>query len=349
MPNFQLMIPAPSPLLPLLSARVFSPRWSFQPFSKLKKAGGGLQSTKGPCVTNNSNHTRYCYVIIGCLTLWPGARYRNSVSSLPSIGSFGRHRSISSPQGTTSIRYRCPAQQVAAQVYRLASIWDRFHLSLLFHLLFINSAPSTPSNPPPPPSISTSEPVPPTVTMAPITLFDISISEAVRANASLKAILEAAKEHASSPEVANTYPALRLIPDMLGLDFQIKMVTNTSKRIIERLVPSKAASLPNWDAEELKTLDDLIARVARAQALLEDIKPEDVEGVDEKTVECGLGPKETAMMEAKGYILGYVLPNLVFHSSVAYSILRKEGVPLGKKVFLNAYLEPVVKELVKKE
>lgn len=185
--------------------------------------------------------------------------------------------------------------------------------------------------------------------MAPITLFDIAISETIRANASLKATLEAAKEHAASPEVANTYPALRLIPDMLGLDFQIKMVTNTSKRIIERLVPSKAASLPNWDAEELKTLDDLIARVARAQALLEDIKPEDVEGVDEKIVECGLGPKETAMMEAKGYILGYCVPNLVFHSSVAYSILRKEGVPLGKRVFLNAYLEPVVKELVKKE
>lgn len=185
--------------------------------------------------------------------------------------------------------------------------------------------------------------------MAPITLFDISISEAIRTNASLKSILEAAKEHAASPDVANTYPALRLTPDMLGLDFQIKMVTNTSKRIIERLVPSKADSLPNWDAEELKTLDDLIARVARAQALLEEIKPEDVEGVDEKIIECGMGPKESAMMEVKGYILGYVLPNLVFHSTVAYSILRKEGVPLGKRVFLNAFMEPVVKELIKKE
>jgi hypothetical protein len=185
--------------------------------------------------------------------------------------------------------------------------------------------------------------------MAPINLFDISISEAIRANASLKAILEAAKEHAPSPDVANTYPALRLAPDMLGLDFQIKMVTNSSKRIIERLVPQKADSLPNWDADELKTLDDLIARVARAQALLEDIKPEDVEGVDEKIIECGLGPKESAMMEAKGYVLGYVAPNIFFHCSIAYAILRKEGVPLGKRVFLNAFMEPVVKEFIKKE
>ncbi|KAK1834046.1 hypothetical protein QBC39DRAFT_344986 [Podospora conica] len=190
---------------------------------------------------------------------------------------------------------------------------------------------------------------PPTATMAPINLFDISITEAIRANASLKAVLEAAKAHAPSPDVANTYPALRLTEDMLGLDFQIKMVTNTSKRLIERLAPQKASGLPDWDADELKTLDDLIARVDRSKALLEDVKPEDVEGVDEKIIECGMGPKETAMLEAKGYVLGYAVPNLFFHLTTAYAILRKEGVPLGKRTFLNDFMGPVVKELIKKE
>lgn len=82
------------------------------------------------------------------LTLWPGARHRNSVSSPPSIGSFSRHRSISSPPGTTSIRYRCPAQQVSAQVYRLASIWNQFRLSLPFLIHQLHTHPThQPSHP----------------------------------------------------------------------------------------------------------------------------------------------------------------------------------------------------------
>jgi len=185
--------------------------------------------------------------------------------------------------------------------------------------------------------------------MAPITLFDISITEILRANNSLKVILQAAKEHAPSPEVANTYPALRLADDMLPLSFQVQTVANTSKRAIMRLAPHKTDSLPDWDAEELKTLDDLIARVEKSQAMLEAVKPEDVEGVDDKTVECGTGPKETAIMAAKGYVLGYAIPNAFFHNATAYAILRKEGVPLGKRHFLNSFMEPEVKEVIKKE
>jgi len=106
--------------------------------------------------------------------------------------------------------------------------------------------------------------------------------------------------------------------------------------------------LPDWDAEELKTLDDLIARVERSQAMLQAVKPEDIEGVDDKTVECGMGPKETAIMQAKGYVLGYAIPNAFFHTSIGYAILRKEGVPLGKRTYLNSFMEPEVKELIKK-
>ena len=185
--------------------------------------------------------------------------------------------------------------------------------------------------------------------MAPLALFDTSIVEFTRAATSFATILSVAKEHASSPDVANSYPALKLAEDMLPLSFQVGIFSNTCKRSIERLAPSKTASLPNWDAEELKTLDDLIARVDAVKKMLETVQAEDVAGVDEKIVECGLGKTETAKLEAKGYLLGYALPNVFFHLSIAYAILRKEGVPLGKRSYLNSFMEPVVVEMVKHE
>lgn len=183
--------------------------------------------------------------------------------------------------------------------------------------------------------------------MAPINLFDISITEFLRANESLKAVLSAAKDHAASDDVANTYPALRLCEDMLPLTFQVQMVTNTSKRAVERLAPQKGP-FATWESDE-KTLDDLIARVDKTLDLLKTVSAEDLAGVDENVIECGMGPKETAKLEAKGYVLGYAVPNVFFHLTTAYAILRKEGVPLGKRTLLNAFMEPVVIELIKNE
>jgi hypothetical protein len=36
------------------------------------------------------------------------------------------------------------------------------------------------------------------------------------------------------------------------------------------------------------------------------------------------------------YVNYYANPNFFFHLSIAYGILRMEGVPLGKRMFINA-------------
>jgi hypothetical protein len=37
----------------------------------------------------------------------------------------------------------------------------------------------------------------------------------------------------------------------------------------------------------------------------------------------------------RDYLLGFVLPNLLFHVGIAYAILRHNGVPLGKMDYLG--------------
>lgn len=169
--------------------------------------------------------------------------------------------------------------------------------------------------------------------MAPITLYDTSITQFTNSLNSLKTILLKAKSHGSSDSVASA----RLVDDMLPLTFQVQIVSNTIKKALERIAPQKGPYAV-WEDDE-KTLDELIARVDKTFALVETIKPEDVEGKESEVVEVKLGPRGTATAEVKGYVFGYALPNVFFHVMAAYSILRKEGVPLGKTDYLGAYLE----------
>jgi len=169
--------------------------------------------------------------------------------------------------------------------------------------------------------------------MAPVNLFDASITQFINSCKSLKAILQKAKAHSPTEE----YATLRLIEDMLPLSFQVQTVSNTIKKALERIVPQKAP-YPVWEDKE-STLDELIARVDKTLALLETITKEDLADKDSEVVEMKLGPRGTATAEIKGYVFGYSLPNVYFHTTTTYAILRAKGVPVGKMDFLTSYLE----------
>ena len=51
-----------------------------------------------------------------------------------------------------------------------------------------------------------------------------------------------------------------------------------------------------------------------------------------------MGPGKTLELSATGYVNGWLVPNLFFHMTTAYNILRKEGVELGKLDYLRSYI-----------
>jgi hypothetical protein len=51
-----------------------------------------------------------------------------------------------------------------------------------------------------------------------------------------------------------------------------------------------------------------------------------------------MGPGKSADVSAAGYVNGWLVPNLFFHITTAYNILRKEGVDLGKMDYLKPYI-----------
>ncbi|KAK0724452.1 hypothetical protein B0H67DRAFT_481235 [Lasiosphaeris hirsuta] len=174
--------------------------------------------------------------------------------------------------------------------------------------------------------------------MAPINLYDSTISLYDKAFSSLIAVLEKAK--LETPEKVAALPSARLIDDMLPLTMQVAIASSIAKKTIERLLPARAP-LRVW-ADDEKTLDELINRAKETQELLATVSREDLDGLEDNDVQLAMG-KVTVDTTAYGYVFGYSLPNIFFHVSTAYAILRKEGVPVGKLDYLVPFLSPYKK------
>jgi hypothetical protein len=176
--------------------------------------------------------------------------------------------------------------------------------------------------------------------MATIPLYDITVGCALDANKTLLHIIKKAQAH---PDAAS-FPSARIYEDMLPFTFQVYTVTNFSKKMVERLT-ARGASIGTWEDNE-QTLEELVARVEKTIALLESVKREEIESKEEQTI--SYGPKYHAVQTTTNtYVLGYAIPNLMFHLTTAYDILRMKGVELGKADFLKYYakeITPVPKE-----
>lgn len=175
--------------------------------------------------------------------------------------------------------------------------------------------------------------------MSTLSLHAATVATAISALLTLKHVLNKAAQTHPSP---TALPSARLAPDMFPLRTQVQIVSNFGKQVITRLAtaPSKAA-VPEWkDIAEEATIEELIERIDKTVELLEGVDEADVAGAGEKIQELKLG-EVTVDVSTAQYVFGYCLPNLFFHLSVAYGILRNQGVELGKKDYLGAFLRDV--------
>lgn len=164
-----------------------------------------------------------------------------------------------------------------------------------------------------------------------ISMYQASVPVFVRALNNLAAILEKAAAHAESRKID---PAVlvgyRLYPDMFGLARQVQIATDGAKGGVARLAGTEA---PKYEDNEA-TIVDLIARLRKTVTYLESIKPEQIDGSEDKTVTWKT-QTATRTMQGMPYLLNHVTPNVYFHVTTAYAILRHCGVEIGKQDFLG--------------
>ncbi len=164
-----------------------------------------------------------------------------------------------------------------------------------------------------------------------ISMYQVSVPVFARALTNLRSVLEKGAAHAEArkfkPEVLLND---RLAPDMFPLIRQVQIATDQAKGCVARLA---GVEVPKYEDNEA-SFEELYARIDKTLAFIKGIKAEQIDGSEGKDITL---PSPRGPLEFKGqpYLLFFVLPNVYFHCTTAYAILRHNGVELGKMDFIG--------------
>ena len=128
----------------------------------------------------------------------------------------------------------------------------------------------------------------------------------------------------------------RLAPDMLPLGAQIAFACNQPRGFSQWLAGNPIDNL----APEAGSAERARSHIQQTKQLVSGINADDRKLDEVKRI--GLGPGRYCELPARQYVSDYLLPNLYFHITAAYAILRTIGVPLGKADYMS-FLAPHVK------
>jgi hypothetical protein len=163
-------------------------------------------------------------------------------------------------------------------------------------------------------------------------MYQIVIPVFTRALGNLSAILGKASAHADAKKIdPSIFINARLAPDMFPLARQVQIATDGVKGCAARLV---GIEIPSY-ADTETTFPELQARIAKTLAFIKSISPEQFDGSEDRTVTLKLRESEMQFLGLP-YLLDFVLPNLYFHMTATYAILRHNGVEIGKTDYLGA-------------
>lgn len=162
-------------------------------------------------------------------------------------------------------------------------------------------------------------------------MYQASVPVFIRMLQNLAHLLEKGEAYAKEKKFDSAILVnARLAPDMFPLSRQVQIASDGVKGCAARLAGAEVPSYADTEA----SMEELIARVEKTVAFLKTFSAQQIDGTEEKPIHLKIGGRE---LDFKGqdYLLGFVLPNLYFHITAAYAILRHNGVPLGKVDFLE--------------
>ncbi len=166
-----------------------------------------------------------------------------------------------------------------------------------------------------------------------ISMYAASIPVVRQQLGSLAGVLSKAASHAAAHKIDPTVLLQsRLYPNMLPLTKQVQIATDFSKGTCARLA---GVEPPKFEDNE-QSFEALQERISNTLAFLDTLSAEQINGSEERDISLSFG---TATHQFKGmpYLLHYAMPQLIFHVTTAYAILRHNGVELGKRDFVGSF------------
>ena len=162
-------------------------------------------------------------------------------------------------------------------------------------------------------------------------MYDISVAACSRTLKNLSGSLDKAIAYAAAKKFdGKVLVEARLFPDMFPLSSQVRIACDFAKGCSGRLA---GVEVPKHEDNE-STLEELQARIAKTLDFLGTIKPQQLQGSDERTITHEMRV-QTLKMPGLQYLSGFALPNFYFHATTAYVLLRHNGLELGKRDFIG--------------
>lgn len=123
---------------------------------------------------------------------------------------------------------------------------------------------------------------------------------------------------------------MRLAPDMMSLAQQVQMACHHSVVAVSRFAEIDQPDLGDTDSD----IDGMKARIAATLAFIAAVTPGQMEGSETRRAEIQIriGPVAFA---GQDLLLHFTIPQVLFHATTAYDIVRHAGVELAKVDFLG--------------
>lgn len=125
---------------------------------------------------------------------------------------------------------------------------------------------------------------------------------------------------------------MRLAPDMFPLVRQFQSSCDTAKFCVARL---GGVDSPKFEDTET-TLDEIRDRIRKTLEFIASVPAEKLEGSSARELSI---PRRNGPVKMSGetHLRHHCLPNFYFHASMAYGVLRHNGVDVGKRDFLGEF------------
>ena len=164
-------------------------------------------------------------------------------------------------------------------------------------------------------------------------IYDLTVVQFSKMLKNLSAILEVGAGFAASKKIDESVLLnARLAPDQFNLTRQIQIACDTAKLGVARLAGKVDSAPPHDDTET--TLPELQQRIQSVVSYLETFSQADLVNAENQKVSQ---PRwEGKYLTGREFAIQHAIPNFYFHITTAYSILRHNGVEVGKKAYLGA-------------
>jgi uncharacterized protein len=163
-------------------------------------------------------------------------------------------------------------------------------------------------------------------------MYDASVGTITHFLGGMSRFLKKAEAHAEAKKIdPRARLDARLYPDMFPLIRQVQITTDHAKGAGARLA---GVAVPTFEDTE-KTFEDLQARIKKTIDFLGTLKKEQFADAATRQVSLKIGGRDMSF-SGDEYLRRFALPNVFFHMTTAYTILRHNGVELGKSDFMGA-------------